>query len=358
MRVRSIRTSVVISALLSFVLLAFSLLVLGCAEKSDQKPQETKIRVGWQVAWATQGQLAEVLTHTNALQLNGLGGDFKSFTYGAPLSEAALAEQLDVAFIGDQPAMNLLSRSSDWKLVARLMDFRVAIVIPMDSPIKSISDLKGKSLGIPFGASTHRVALQMLSEAGLDPTKDLKIVNIDINEQNDIVKAGNGKSWPQVEAFASWDHFIALYESKRLAKILKSGTALGVVAMSQSFIQTHREGAIKFLAAFKLAYEYYVAHQDEADKWFADATMGKFDLQLLHDVAQIEPNVFNKASDIQLQPTHLDKLRDAASFAYRNKLILNPVDISKAVDQSLVSEVDNVIASIDRHKLVSTIQPK
>ncbi len=348
MHVKSPLTRIIISAMLGCMLLIALLIGSGCVKKSDQKPQETTIRIGWQVAWATQGQLAQVLQHTNALQLNGLKGDFKSFTYGAPLSEAALAGQLDVAFIGDQPAVNLLSRSSDWKLVARLMDFRVAIVIPMDSPIKSIADLKGKTLGIPFGASTHRVALQMLSEAGLDPTKDLKIVNIDINEQSDIVKAGGGKAWPKVDALASWDHHIALYESKGLAKILKSGTALGVVAMSQTFIDANLDAAVGFLAAFKLAYYYYANNQDQADKWFADAAQGKFDLAILRQVASIEPNLKNgqiQEMHVGLSNMHLETLQTAADFALRQKLIQSNVTISGSFNATLEEAAKKKLAN-------------
>lgn len=306
------------------------------------------MRIGWQVAWATQGQLAQILQRTNALQLNGLEGDFKSFTYGAPLSEAALAGQLDVAFIGDQPAVNLLSKSSNWKLVARLMDFRVAIVVLPNSSIKTIADLKGKTLGIPFGASTHRVALQMLIDAGLNPSKDVKIVNIDITEQSDIVNAGAGKSWPKVDGFASWDHHIALYESKGLAKILKIGTALGVVAMSEKFIKSNPKAAAGFLAAFKLAYFYYAKHQDHADKWFAEATQGKFNLQILREVASIEPNLQQKnlqEMHIELSKKYLDILQGAANFAYDQKLIQSPVDILDAVDTTPEKNAENKLAN-------------
>ncbi len=202
----------------------------------------------------------------------------------------------------------------------------------MDSSLKSVADLKGKTLGIPFGASTHRVALQALFEAGLDPVKDVKIVNIDIQEQSDIVKAGGGKAWPKVDAFASWDHHIALYESKGLAKILKSGTALGVVAMSQKFVDANPDPAVGFLAAFKLACYYYANKQDQADRWFADATQGKFELEILREVAAIEPNMRGKQLNemaIDLSPAHIAILQSAADFAYSQKLIQSPISIAE-----------------------------
>jgi ABC-type nitrate/sulfonate/bicarbonate transport system substrate-binding protein len=304
------------------------------------------IEIGWQVAWATQGQIAMALQRTTALETMRLKGDFKSFTYGAPMSEVALAGQLDVAFVGDQPAVSLLSRSTDWKIVARLMDFRVAIVVSPASSIQTVADLKGKTLGIPFGASTHRVALEMLKEAGLDPDKDLKIINIDILEQSDVVKAAAGCPWPKVDAFASWDHHIALYEKQGYARILKSGTALGVVIMSQKFIESKPKEAAKFLAAFKLAYLYYATHQEEVDRWFAEAAGGKFDVSILKTVAEVESNM--KAPDlshvrIDIGTRQITTLQQAADFAFAQGLIKQPLSIQNAVTTAVLQEAEKLI---------------
>jgi ABC-type nitrate/sulfonate/bicarbonate transport system substrate-binding protein len=188
----------------------------------------------------------------------------------------------------------------------------------------------------------------MLSEAGLDPSKDLKIVNIDINEQSDIVNAGGGKSWPKIDAFASWDHSIALYESKGLAKILKSGTALGVVAMSQKFIDANPDAAVGFLVAFKLAYYYYANNQDQADKWFSDAAQGKFDLAILREVASIEPNLKNKQIQkihVGLSNIHLEILQTAADFALNQKLIQSNVTILNSINPTLEEAAEKKLAN-------------
>jgi len=317
---------------------------ISCSKKKTTELQP--IHVGWQVAWATQGQIAMALQRTNALELMGLKGDFKSFTYGAPLSEAALAGQLDVAFVGDQPAVNLLSRSEDWRIVARLMDFRVAIVVPPNSPIKSIADLKGKTLGIPFGASTHRVALQWIKEAGLDPAKDVNILNIDILEQSDMIKSSTGKNWPKVDAFASWDHHIALYEKQDLARVLKSGTALGVVMMSQTLIGKNPEEAAQFIAAYKLSYLYFAQHQEEVNRWFTDAAGGNFDPILLKTVAEVEPNM--KATtldqvDIEIGSKQIAMLQQAADFAQQQGLIKSQLNINQTISNGPMQRVNELL---------------
>jgi ABC-type nitrate/sulfonate/bicarbonate transport system substrate-binding protein len=185
--------------------------------------------------------------------------------------------------------------------------------------------------------------LQKLREAGLDPSKDLQILNIDIQEQGDIVNAAKGGRWDKVDAFASWDHHIALYESKGLAKVLTSGTALGVVMMSERFIRAHPEAAVNFLAAYKLAYYYYATHQDQANDWFSAAAQGQFDQTILRQVSTIEPNL--KASSLQqvgvgLGPEHVATLQAAADFAAQQKLIQAQVDIRNAINYSLTGEAE------------------
>lgn len=310
------------------------LLAIGLFFWPGKRNTESVMRIGWQSAWATQGQLAEVLQKTNILSLNNIKGEFKSFSYGAPLSEAALAGELDVVFVGDQPAITLLSKSSDWKIIGRLMDFRVGVVVPQNSKIQSISDLNGKTLGIPFGSSTHRVALQMLKESGIEPDKSIKILNLDIQEQNEIVKAGGQNIWNGVDAFASWDHHIANYEKQNWAKVISSKTALGVVMMSENYIKAHPSAVEDFLASFKIAYYYYSQNQDQANKWFANDAGGKFDIDILNKVASIESNMFAKNLDdihIEISKDQMKLLQEAAEFALQNKLIKNQVNILNSV---------------------------
>src|SRR5690606_23399131 len=157
---------------------ALCVLLLGaCASTED--PTVTTIRIGWQVSWATQGQIAQTLQRTNALALNGLRGEFKGFSYGAPLNEAALAGEVDVLFTADQPAAALLARDDRWKIICRLRHSRVALYVPRNSRIRTVADLRGRTIAMPFGAASLREAFKALRTAGIDPMRDTRIVHMD-----------------------------------------------------------------------------------------------------------------------------------------------------------------------------------
>ncbi len=49
----------------------------------------TKLRIGWQVPWATQGQLVQILKHTDILEKNGLKVIISLVVRSAPLLKMA-----------------------------------------------------------------------------------------------------------------------------------------------------------------------------------------------------------------------------------------------------------------------------
>jgi len=323
------------------LVLAISLAVytISCVPK---KSELTPIRIGWQVAWATQGQIAQILKHTNILELNGLKGDFKGFTYGAPLNEAALAGEIDVGFVADQPAASLIARGGKFKIVARLIDFRAGIIVPSDSEVRQVSDLKGKTLAIPFGSSTHRMVLGMLKNSGLDPDKDIKILNMDISEQASVVLAGNKKVWKgNIDALASWDPNIAIFEDKGLAKVLKDEPGLAVVYLSEDFIKKHPDAAVAFLKAYIESYYYYATHQDRANQWFAEEARIQFDPSLLNMAGSFEPNLKAKSIediDIKIYERHIKMMEEGADFGFSLKLTAVRPDMRAVTDITLLSE--------------------
>ena len=189
--------------IISIGLLMFIFVLSGCVmplvnQNKKIKDNLTQMRIGWQIPWATQGQLVQVLKNTDLLKENDIVGDFKGFSYGGPLNEAALAGAVDVVFTADQPAAILLAKNPNWKIVGRLMSNRVSLYVPPMSDIKTVADLKGKTVAMPFGAAAQRMALQKEKEAGLNPAVDVKNINLGIYEQSDLVRDKSAKKWGQI----------------------------------------------------------------------------------------------------------------------------------------------------------------
>jgi ABC-type nitrate/sulfonate/bicarbonate transport system substrate-binding protein len=265
------------------------MLAAGCAQASQ--PQQGHVVVGWQTPWATQGQVVQALNHTDILSTNGLSAEFKGFLSGAPLNEAALAGAVDVFFTADQPAAALMSRSPDFVIVGRLMYNRVSLYVPPSSPIHSVADLRGKAIGMPFGAAAQRRAYVAMAQAGLKPGRDFTAVNTDMAEQVAIINSGTNASWGAVDALAGFDPTPAMLEASGRIRMLSTNTVVAVVVASKSFLKREGEAAA-FLRSYVQAWYYYMTNQSQTNKWFIEASgLALTSEAPLTLAASVEPNI-------------------------------------------------------------------
>ena len=284
----------------------------------------TKLRIGWQVPWATQGQLVQILKHTDILEKNGLKAEFVGRTYGPVLNEIALAGDIDVVLTADQPAAALFSKGKGWIGVGRLMYNRTLTYVPPKSSVKTIRELRGKTIGIPIGAAAERVTNEALVAAGLDPKKDVKIINLGIREQGPLVLKGkNKKKWGNIDALSGFDPTPAIFESKGLIRVLDMGKVCSLVLMNEKFIENNKDVADRMMQAIYDAYDYYRQNLAKANKWFMEeARLKGSDHKACDIAASIEPNVWCKSrSEIRVTFTSEDfKIMQRASDFLAPKL--------------------------------------
>jgi ABC-type nitrate/sulfonate/bicarbonate transport system substrate-binding protein len=312
-------------------------------KQPKQSDKLINLRIGWQVPWATQGQLAQVLKHTDILEKNGLKAEFKGFNYGPPLNEAALAGEVDVIFTADQPAATLLSKNQNWVIIGRLMYNRVSLYVPPQSPIKKIADLKGKTIGMPFGAAAQRMALKAEKDAGLDPKKDVNNINLDIYEQSDLVRDPNATKWGDMDALAGFDPTPAIFEEKGLIKRLAVGKVVSVIIMSKEYIKKNPEAPVKFLKAFHAAYDYYRNNVSIANEWFITESKLSITPKALEIAASMEPNLsVRSAREIRLGFTDDDYkiLQEAADFIYDQSLVKTRVIMRDHINLSYIQKAN------------------
>ncbi len=231
---------------------------------------ETEIKLGWQVPWAIQGHLVQVFKHTDILKKNNIKATFIGKNFGPELNELALADQVDVILTADQPAAVLFSKDKGWVAVSRLMYNRTSTYVPPSSPIKTIADLKGKTLGVPFGAAAERVVSEAIIKAGLKPKEDVKFVNLAMTEHTPLAKkiAKDAVTFDQFDAMSGFDPIPASLESQGLVRSIDDGKVVAMVLMKKEFA-TKNAGLVKNLKnAIKDAYEYYMKNESLTNAWF------------------------------------------------------------------------------------------
>lgn len=264
----------------------------------------TKIRIGWQVPWALQGQLVQIWKHTDILNKNGLEAEFIGKNYGPELNEIALAGAIDVVLTADQPAAALFSKDKGWVGILRLMYNRTATYVPPKSPIKNLSALKGKTIGVPFGAAAQRVIVENLKSRGINPKSEVKFINLAMPEHGPLIKraAPDVSSWDQFDALSGFDPIPAILEAKGLIRIIDTGKVCSLLLMNKELLDKNKEVAGQIGQALKDAYTFYRANRATADAWFLEeARLEGADAKALEIAAGIEPNMkVKKDKDIRV----------------------------------------------------------
>jgi NitT/TauT family transport system substrate-binding protein len=110
----------------------------------------------------------------------GLRPQFKTFATGNPQIQSFAAGELDIGSLGTVPLLLGTSKGLVNLQVIGIMgnvDNAFGIFVPGNSPIKTVPDLKGKTLALPLGTNWQLVLDAALRKYGMSE-KDLKVLNM------------------------------------------------------------------------------------------------------------------------------------------------------------------------------------
>jgi sulfonate transport system substrate-binding protein len=172
---------------------------------------------------------------------------FSTFTSGPPQIEAATAGRIDFAITGNSPPIFGAASNAKVKVVAAYDGGGNGdqILVHADSPIKTIADLRGKSIAVGKGSSANGHILGQLEKAGLSPS-DVKFVFL---QPADALSAFTRH---QTDAWAIWDPYTAQAEAELAVRSI--GQAKGVtngywfgIASDQALADPKRNTALQDL---------------------------------------------------------------------------------------------------------------
>ena len=113
-----------------------------------------------------------------------------------------------------------------------------AILVPKDSPLKSVADLKGKNVALNKGSNVHYLLVKALEKAGVEYS-DIKTSFLPPADARAAFEKG------AVDAWVIWDPFLAAAQAATGARTLADGT--DIVAnhqfylASQAFVGAHAD---------------------------------------------------------------------------------------------------------------------
>jgi sulfonate transport system substrate-binding protein len=227
---------------------------LVAATVSASYGEDKTIRIGFQkygklVLLKGRGTLEEKL---KPLGYNVVWTEFPS---GPPLLEAMNVGSIDFGITGETPP--IFAQAAGAPLVYLAYDPPApqgeAILVPKDSPLKSVADLRGKKVALNKGSNVHYLLVRALENAGL---KYSDIQTVYLAPADALAAFSRGS----VDAWVIWDPYEAAAEASTGARILTDGTSL--VANYQFYFSSK-----KFLAGNAKAVDVVLDALNDTDDW-------------------------------------------------------------------------------------------
>ncbi|WP_307868307.1 ABC transporter substrate-binding protein [Umezawaea beigongshangensis] len=195
--------------------------------------------------------------------------EWATFTSGPPLLEAASAGAIDVGGVGNTPPLFAAAAGAKISVVHAVKGNVTsdALLVPRDSPLRGVADLRDKNIAVAKGSSAHGQILLNLRRAGLS-TKDVKLNFLQPSDAYAAFSQG------QVDAWATWDPYTSQALLDTGARVLVDGreTANGYgfqVAGTAALADAGKNTAIQdYLLRLAKAQKWAGDHLDEwATTW-------------------------------------------------------------------------------------------
>jgi sulfonate transport system substrate-binding protein len=195
------------------------------------------------------------------------------FTSGPPMLQAMGAGSIDVGGVGDAPPVFEASAGGQIALVGAYAGDPngAALLVPDNSPIKTVAQLKGKTVAVSQGSSGNYHLLAVLTKAGLT-IKDITADYLQPAEAEAAFASGHVAAWD------IWSPYIEYAEAKYHARVLVNGSTIGdtygfVVASRSALANPAKAAAIHdYLTLLYKAYDWASKHQSAWAATWAKAT--------------------------------------------------------------------------------------
>ncbi|KQP18950.1 aliphatic sulfonate ABC transporter substrate-binding protein [Methylobacterium sp. Leaf100] len=218
---RSLKSALRAAVMTGAALLSLGIgsLGLGAAEAADRT-----LRIGYQRSSTLIALLRQDAGLETALKPAGVTVSWHEFTSGLPIMEALNAGQIDVsADVAD--TVPLFAQAAGAKITYIAQEApspeAQAILVPGDSPLTSVADLKGRRVAVTKGSGSHYLLLAALAEAGLS-FKAITPAYLTPADGRAALASGG------VEAWVAWDPFLSAARQLSGARVLRDGTGLSL----------------------------------------------------------------------------------------------------------------------------------
>jgi len=143
------------------------------------------------------------------------------FTAGPVQLEALNVGSIDFGDVGEAPPIFAQAAGAPLAYVAATVPRPAseAVLVPKDSAIKTVADLKGRKVALNKGSNVHYFIVKLFEKHGL-PYSDLNLVYLPPSDARAAFEKGS------IDAWVIWDPFLAAAEKTLGARVLADATGV------------------------------------------------------------------------------------------------------------------------------------
>src|ERR1700684_4167522 len=204
------------------------LILMAGAPASSAQNANNVIRIGYQkygtlVLLKARGSLEKRLAPLH------IEVKWTEFPAGPQLLEGLNVGSIDFGTAGEAPPIFAQAAGADLVYVGNEPPASAgeAILVPRDSPIKTVAELRGKKVALNKGSNVHFLLVKLLQRAGVN-YNDIDTIFLTPADARAAFERGS------VDAWAIWEPFLAAAQRQTDARILADGN--GVVSNHQFFL--------------------------------------------------------------------------------------------------------------------------
>lgn len=201
---------------------------LGASTAPALAQGQTTLRIGYQ-KYGTLTLLKARGDLEKRLAPLGVTVRWNEFPAGPQLLEGLNVGSIDFGTTGEAPPIFAQAAGAKLVYVAHQPPAPTAeaIVVPKDSTLRSVADLRGRKIALNKGSNVHYLLVRALEKAGV-PYNEVQTVFLPPADARAAFERGSVAAW------AIWDPFLAAAEQQLGARVLTDGR--GLVANTQFYL--------------------------------------------------------------------------------------------------------------------------
>ncbi len=208
--------------LLKLGVAALALVLIGIGRPATSQPKADTLRIGYQKSASLLTLQKAQGTLEKRLQPLNVSVRWVEFPAGPQLLEGLNVGAIDVGYVGEAPPIFAQAAGANFVYIGSdpASPEAEALIVPKDSPIKTVADLKGKKIVLNKGSNVHYLLVRLLEKNGLK-YGDVQTVFLPPADARAAFEKGS------VDAWVIWDPFLTASEKQTGARVLSD--ARGVV---------------------------------------------------------------------------------------------------------------------------------